>query len=228
MANKKRKSLDSLIDKLGVDFRDRSLLDIALLHRSYSSQHLIAKDNERLEFLGDSILSACVSDILFRKFPDKSEGDLTKIRARIVSRRALKKWGKELELEDYVFLSEKMKKYITKRETHILENTVESIIGAIYLDQGFDAVYAFIKERVKEDDFHAIVDFKSRLQEFTVDKYSEIPGYEIVAETGPSHNRKFKVSVSVKGQVYGEGTGSSKKQAQQCAAEKAYKKLTEN
>lgn len=219
------KSLDSLIKKLGVEFKDKTLLDIALLHRSYSSEHQIARDNERLEYLGDSILSACVSDMLFRKFPEKSEGDLTKIRARLVSRRALKKWGKKLKLGDYVFLGEKMKKYMESRETHIIENTMEAVIGAIYIDSGFDTAYNFIKKGVENLDFHKIVDFKSQLQEYAVEVYGEIPQYTTISETGPSHNKKFKITVSVEDKIYGEGTGSNKKMAQQNAALKAYKKL---
>ncbi len=219
------KSLDSLIKKLGVEFKDKTLLDIALLHRSYSSEHQIARDNERLEYLGDSILSACVSDMLFRKFPEKSEGDLTKIRARLVSRRALKKWGKKLKLGDYVFLGEKMKKYMESRETHIIENTMEAVIGAIYIDSGFDTAYNFIKKGVENLDFHKIVDFKSQLQEYAVEVYGEIPQYTTISETGPSHNKKFKITVSVEDKIYGEGTGSNKKMAQQNAARKAYKKL---
>ncbi len=219
------KSPDSLIKKLGVEFKDKTLLDIALLHRSYSSEHQIARDNERLEYLGDSILSACVSDMLFRKFPEKSEGDLTKIRARLVSRRALKKWGKKLKLGDYVFLGEKMKKYMESRETHIIENTMEAVIGAIYIDSGFDTAYNFIKKGVENQDFHKIVDFKSQLQEYAVEVYGEIPQYTTISETGPSHNKKFKITVSVEDKIYGEGAGSNKKMAQQNAARKAYRKI---
>ncbi len=226
MVKDKRKTLDKLIERLGVEFKDRSLLDIALLHRSYSSQHQIAKDNERLEYLGDSILSACVSDILYRKFPEKSEGDLTKIRASLVSRKALKKWGKKLKLEEYIFLSEKMERYMRERETHIVENAMESIIGAIYLDGGYNTVYEFINREFKDNEFNAIVDFKSRLQEYSVEKFGEIPDYNIVSESGPSHNKKFKISVTICGKVCGSGSGGSKKQAQQNAAEQAFKKLS--
>ncbi|MEA3506547.1 MAG: ribonuclease III domain-containing protein, partial [Elusimicrobiota bacterium] len=104
MGKKPAKSLDELIRKLGVDFKDKSLLDKALLHRSYSSEHSIAKDNERLEFLGDSILNASVTIMLFKLFPEKDEGDLTKIKAKLVSRKALKKWGETIGLEDYIKL----------------------------------------------------------------------------------------------------------------------------
>jgi len=225
VGKKKRKTLDNLIQKLGVDFTDRSLLDKALLHRSYSSRHQIAKDNERLEFLGDSILNACVSDILYKKFPDKSEGDLTKIRAKIVSRKALKEWGKEIGIEDYIFISDKMKKSMKERETHIIENTMESVIGAMYLDSGYGTVYNFIETSIKDQDFHKIVDFKSQLQEFSVEKYGEIPKYTTVSESGPSHNKRFTVNVAVREKIYGEGTGSSKKAAQHEAAKAAYKKL---
>jgi ribonuclease-3 len=225
VTERSRKSLDSLIEKLKVEFKDKSLLEIALLHRSYSSVHQIAKDNERLEFLGDSILNACVSDILFRKFPEKNEGELTKIRSRLVSRRALNKWGRELGVENYILISDKMKKFMTQRQTHIIENTVEAIIGAVYLDQGFKKAYGFIEEYMDQQDYHSIVDFKSTLQEYTVEKFSELPEYETVLEQGPPHHKEFRITVSVKGKVYGEGAGPNKKTAQQNAAEEAYKKL---
>lgn len=227
VARRSKKSLESLISVLNVEFRDRSLLDIALLHRSYASQHQIAKDNERLEYLGDGILNACVSGFLFRRFPEKNEGDLTKIRARLVSRRKLKEWGEKLELKDYILLGEEVEKYIDASQTHIIENTVEAIIGAIYLDKGFKTVYEFVKNYMEKQNFHKIVDFKSRLQEYSVERFKEIPAYTIISEIGLPHRKKFEVEVSLNGKVYGRGAGSSKKTAQQNAAEKAYKKLIE-
>ena len=221
-------SVESLTDRLGIEFRDKSLLDIALLHRSYSSAHQIAKDNERLEFLGDSILNACVTDIIFRKFPDKDEGDLTKIRARLVSRKALRVWGEELGLGDYILISEKMKEFVDSSRTHIIENAMEAVIGAIYLDRGYDTVYGFIKSHMIKQDFHKIVDFKSRLQELTVERYGVFPEYRVVSETGPPHRKEFMVTVSIKGKEYGTGTGSSKKEAQQEAAGRAYAELSDD
>jgi len=218
-------TLDKLEEELGVKFRNRSLLDAALLHRSYSTQHQIAEDNERLEFLGDSILNACVSSVLFNIFPEKNEGDLTKIRAKLVSRRAMREWGKELNIENSIFISEKMKQHMASRQTHIIENTMEAIIGALYLDRGFDTAYNFIKKYVLKQDFDQIVDFKSRLQEYTVGEYDSIPVYSVIDETGPPHNSRFTIQVSVNGKAYGTGTGSSKKMAEQAAAEVAYGKL---
>lgn len=220
------KNLESLIENLGVRFRDKSLLDIALLHRSYASAHQIEKDNERLEFLGDSILNACVSDIIFKKFPEKNEGDLTKIRARLVSRKALRVWGDKLSLGDYIQLSDKMKDYVTRSRTHIVENAMEAIIGAIYIDSGFETAYSFIRDYIEKQDFHKVVDFKSRLQELSVEKFSRLPEYEILSEEGPAHNKEFSVAVSVNNKRTGEGRGSSKKEAHQAAAEVAYKKLS--
>ena len=221
----RRKSFEILINKLGVEFRDKSLLDTALLHRSYSSKHQIAKDNERFEFLGDSVLNACVSDILFCHFPEKSEGELTKIRANLVSGKSLKKWGEELGIGDYILISEKIKKHISHNHTRIIENTMEAIIGAIYLDGGFEAAYDFIKKYIEKQDFQEIDDFKSLLQEYVVEKYGEIPEYITISEGGPSHHKKFKISVQVNGKIMGSGIGWSKKSAQQKAAEVACKKL---
>lgn len=222
------KTIESLIEKLGVEFEDKSFLDVALLHRSYSSAHQIEKDNERLEFLGDSILNACVSDIIFRRFPEKDEGDLTKIRARLVSRKALRVWGNKLGLSDYIQVSDKMKDHISTNQTHIVENAMEAIVGAIYLDRGYEVTYAFVENYMKNQDFHKIVDFKSHLQELSVEIFGNLPEYKVLAEEGPAHRRKFKVAVLVNDKVSGKGKGNSKKEAEQAAAEKAYKKISEN
>lgn len=223
-----RKSTEELIKKLGLDIEDKTLFDIALLHRSYSSKYQIEKDNERLEFLGDSILNACVSDMLFKKFPEKKEGELTKIRARLVSRKALRRWGNEIGLEKYVLITEKMRNSIASRKTHIIENAMEAIVGAVYLNKGYKTVYNFIKEYVERQNFHKIVDFKSRLQEYSVQKYNEIPEYRTLTENGPPHHKEFEVEVIVNKEVLGKGKGYSKKAAQQSAAEKAYNKLVIN
>lgn len=222
------KTLDDVSKKLGIEFRHRSLLGIALLHRSFASQYQIAKDNERMEYLGDSILNACVSDILFHRLPGKSEGELTKIRSNLVSRMALRKWGKKLKIKDNVFVSEETMRYMQERETHIIENTMEAIIGAIYLDRGFDAIYSFIEKWMENQDFHEIVDHKSRLQEYAVEKYGEIPRYDTISEDGASHRKRFKVAVSVRNKIYGKGSGGSKKEAHQNAAQQAYKKLVKS
>ncbi|NLB34410.1 MAG: ribonuclease III [Elusimicrobia bacterium] len=222
------KTIESLIEKLGVEFEDKSFLDVALLHRSYSSAHQIEKDNERLEFLGDSILNACVSDIIFRRFPEKDEGDLTKIRARLVSRKALRVWGNRLGLSDYIQVSDKMKDHISTNQTHIVENAMEAIVGAIYLDRGYEVTYAFVENYMKNQDFHKIVDFKSHLQELSVEIFGNLPEYKVLAEEGPAHRRKFKVAVLVNDKVSGKGKGNSKKEAEQAAAEKAYKKISED
>ncbi|MBN2406753.1 MAG: ribonuclease III [Elusimicrobia bacterium] len=225
MVKDKDKSLKNLSDVLGVKFKDKSLLDKALVHRSYASQHQIAKDNERLEYLGDSILNACVTDFLYHRFPEKNEGDLTKIRARLVSRRKLKEWGAELNLKDYIFLGEDVEKYVGEGYTHIVEDTLEAIIGAIYLDRGFKTVYRFIEKYIKQQDFYRIFDFKSKLQEYSLNRYKTIPAYNIIRESGPPHQRTFVVQVEVNGRICGEGLGGSKKEAQQNAAKQAFEKL---
>jgi ribonuclease III len=225
VGKKEQKPLKDLIDILGVNFKDKSLLDKALLHRSYSSEHAIAKDNERLEFLGDSILNASVTIMLFKMFPDKDEGDLTKIKAKLVSRKSLKKWGEELGLEDYIKLGVRAKKFYDKRNSRILEDTMEAVIGALYLDSGFDVVNNLIKNYMRDRDFHKITDFKSRLQEYTVKKFEQIPEYAVLSETGPPHKKIFKIEVIINNENYGKGSGYSKKNAQQMAAKEAYNKL---
>ncbi len=216
-----------LIEKLEINFKDKSLLDKALLHSSYAAQHGLDNDNERLEFLGDSILNACVSAILFEKFPDKDEGELTQLRARIVSRKSLEQWGKELDLDRYVFLGKRMSGHVQDRKTHIVGDALEAIIGAIYLDGGFKRAYNFVTSYIKDKDFNKIMDFKSRLQEISVKKLEVIPEYETINVEGPPHSRRFKVKVEVNGEYFGAGRGRTKKEAQQDAAQEAYGKLKE-
>ncbi|MGM0441641.1 MAG: ribonuclease III [Elusimicrobiota bacterium] len=220
--------MEKISKQLGIDFKDKSLLDKALLHSSYAAQHGLKKDNERLEFLGDSILNACVSIILYDKFPGKDEGELTQLRARIVSRKSLKKWGHKLNLEEHVLLGNRMAKHVKDRETHIIGDTVEAIIGAIYLDGGFQRAYDFINSYVRNKNFDKIMDFKSRLQELTVGRQGSIPDYETVKVEGPPHSRWFKVDVKIDGEVYGTGEGLTKKEAHQRAAKEAYAKLSNN
>ncbi len=227
VGKKEEKSIDDLIRELGVDFKDRSLLDKALLHRSYSTEYSISKDNERLEFLGDSLLNASVTIMLYKLFPEKDEGDLTKIKAKLVSRKSLKKWGEKLGLENYIKLGTRAKKFYNKRNSRILEDTMEAVIGAIYLDSGFEMVNKFIRNYMRERDFHKITDFKSSLQEYTVKKFNQIPEYIILSETGPAHKKIFKVEVIINNKSYGKGKGYSKKNAQQEAAKEAYSQLAD-
>ncbi len=222
---KNSKATRKLEKKLGFEFSDRSLLDIALLHRSYSSQYSLKKDNERLEFLGDSVLNAAVSRMLFEKFPDKDEGELTKIRANLVSGESLREWAEKIGLEKYISLGMQTKKHSERGKTKIAADTLEAVIGAIFLDRGFEESAHFIEYNLKDRDFLPIKDYKSELQEITVISLGQIPEYETISHEGPPGKKLFKVRVKINGKTAGKGSGLTKKAAQQEAAKEAIEKL---
>ncbi len=224
---KNSKAVRELEKKLGFKFSDKSLLERALLHRSYSSQHNIEKDNERLEFLGDSILNAAVSRMLFKKFPGKDEGELTKIRAKLVSGESLREWAEKIDLEEYISLGMQTKKNSERGRNRIAVNALEAVFGAMFLDKGFKKTAAFIEKNLKDRDFRPIMDFKSALQEVTVGRTGELPEYETLSHDGPPGQKVFKVIVKIDGKIMGTGSGSTKKAAQQEAAKEAAEKLNQ-
>ncbi|MGM0568048.1 MAG: ribonuclease III [Elusimicrobiota bacterium] len=221
------KLLKELERSLGLKFKDRSLLENALIHRSYASRHSLEKDNERLEFLGDSILNAAVSRMLYEMFPEKDEGQLTKIRARLVSGQSLRKWGEKLNLEKYIFMGEQAKRHSSPYKTKIVENTLEAIIGAVFLDKGFKKSFDLVYGELKDRDFYRVMDYKSLLQELSVSINESIPEYKTISHEGPSHRKIFEVEVGIEGRPMGRGRGRSKKAAQQEAAKEAYKLIQE-
>jgi ribonuclease-3 len=217
---------------LNLDFNDKLLIQRALTHKSYPNENrrLNLKDNERLEFLGDSVLSLSVSTYIFNKFADFPEGELAKMRAVIVSAPILAEVAKRIELGQFLFLGKGEEMTGGRERDSILADTMEAIFGALYLDQGFTAAADFILELLKIDIINVaegnhIQDYKTMLQEVIQENGNNRPEYEVVDEEGPDHNKTFIVAVKLNEDNLGSGQGSSKKEAEQEAAKVALDKL---
>lgn len=213
------------------NFVDKKLLDLALTHRSWVNEHKGQRtNNERLEFLGDAILEFIVSKDLYEKFPDKEEGYLTALRANLVNTVSLAEVAKKLKLGEKLYLSKGEEEGGGRTNTSLLADTVEAIIGAIFIDRGIDAAEKFIRENllddVEERASAPLKDSKSALQEFVQSKSYPAPKYSVVEESGPDHDKKFIMEVSVEGKAWGRGEGKSKSAAEQEAAKDALKKAS--
>jgi ribonuclease-3 len=223
-------SLEKLEKLIGVTFRDTAHLLTAITHRSYLNEHREARQNhnERYEFLGDAILELVVTDFLFGKYPERPEGELTAIRAALVNTTSLSDAAWNLGINDFLLLSKGEERDTGRARQYILANTFESIIGAIYLDQGYDAARDFVASRLfdKTDTIVAKQlwrDSKSRFQELAQEHASVTPSYETLSQSGPDHDRVFTVGVFLGPEKIAEGKGRSKQEAEQLAAEAGIK-----
>ena len=214
--------------KLGLSFNDLGLLTEALTHRSYLNENRTTSGNhnERLEFLGDAVLELAVTHFLFTKFPNKPEGDLTAYRAALVNTYSLAETAEGLGVNDMLLLSKGEKKDIGRARQIILANAFEAILGAIYLDQGFDAAEQFVARTLYPKIDHVLKnrtwqDAKSQFQEVAQDKRSVTPTYRTISETGPDHDKQFTVGVFLAEREVARGDGKSKQEAEQAAAQAA-------
>jgi ribonuclease-3 len=217
------------LDSLKKDFNNKDLPDQALTHRSWVNEHKgVRTSNERLEFLGDAVLEFVVSKELFAKFPGKEEGYLTALRANLVNTGALAEIAKGLDLGSKLFLSKGEEDGGGRTNPSLLADTVEAIIGAIFIDRGVEAAEKFIKDNLlpelEKRANEPLKDAKSRLQELVQAKGLPAPIYQVVEETGPDHDKKFVVEVLIKGKPQGRGTGKSKGTAEQEAARQVLSK----
>lgn len=221
-----------LQNTLNIRFKDLNILQTAFYHRSYLNEvKLNIESNERLEFLGDSVLSLVVSNYLFSKRQHDAEGELTNLRAYIVQTKSLAKAAKQLELGELLHLSNGEELGGGRQNPQLLANTYEAMLGAIYLDQGLETVRKVINETLliffdKELKFGPPKDAKSKLQEIAQDKFKQSPSYKILKTTGPDHAKLFMVAVYLKGKSFGKGTGASKQIAEEQAAQQALERLT--
>jgi ribonuclease-3 len=217
---------------LKVNFKDKSLLKSAFIHRSYLNEHPeeTLAHNERLEFLGDSVLGFVVSEHLYRNYPTHPEGDLTNFRSSIVNAKILALVAKKLNLGKFLLLSRGEESTGGRERQYLLANTFEALLGAVYLDSGISAAEVLIKRELIPQLDEIISnklyrDFKSLLQEKAQEKINITPTYRVIEEVGPDHNRLFKVAVYAQEQKLGEGAGKSKQQAEQEAAKEALAKF---
>lgn len=214
-----------LENNTGIKIKKKSLYQQAFTHRSYShecNRHTKCPDNERLEFLGDSVLEVSVSKYLFQRFPKKDEGDLTKIKSSVVCEASLANFSNELGFGEFVFLGKGEERSGGRNRPSLLADLFEAFVGALYLDQGLDAVDVFLTKtvfaKIDKGWISSIVDVKSRLQELAQCAKAGNLEYKITGIEGPSHDRIFSAAVYIGGNCLGEGTGRSKKEAQQHAA----------
>ena len=214
---------------LGFKFHDTQLVDRALAHRSYCAEHPDTISNERLEFLGDAVLGLVVTEALYLAHPDLTEGRLAKLRAAVVNARALADVGRTLGLGQHVLLGRGEETTGGRDKSSILSDTVEAVLGAVYLDQGFSVASGVVSRlfdplMAAAADLGAGLDWKTSLQELAAGLGLGVPEY-LVADSGPDHAKTFVARVRVTSGVYGEGTGRSKKEAEQQAAETAWRTL---
>ncbi len=215
-----------LARKLGNPCTDETLFELALTHRSCGK-----RNNERLEFLGDAILSFVVADALYQRFPDAREGQMSRLRSRVVKGETLAKIAREMNLGDYLRLGSGELKSGGYRRDSILADSVEAIIGAVYLDQGVEAARAFIlqwfdKHLQQLDLKVSLKDSKTRLQEFLQSRRTSLPQYELISVEGEPHDQTFHIRCQIELlEQATEGKGSSRRQAEQEAASQALKQL---
>lgn len=221
-------SAGDLAERLGLRFDDPALLAEALVHSSYVNEHPedSTESNERLEFLGDAVLSLVMSEALFKRHRDEPEGILTTRRAAIVSTRGLARIARRLEIGDALVLGQGAENSGERQRSSVLAGLFESIVAAIYLDQGLEAAREFILQSAAPEldaavSINALKAPKSRLQEHAFSATGRAPAYRIVSSDGPDHDRHFVVEVSVDGEIVGSGEGRSRREAETHAAEAA-------
>jgi ribonuclease-3 len=218
-----------LLEKhLGLKFKNKDILKQAFVHRSYINENpqLGLEHNERLEFLGDAVLELVITEYLYKKYPDKPEGELTNWRAALVNAKMLTLVSQELGFNDFLLLSKGEAKELGKARQYILANTFEAFIGALYLDSGYDSAEKFINSYLLLKLSEIIQkklykDAKSHFQEEAQEKVGITPVYEVIKEWGPDHKKKFTVGVYLNGSKIGEGEGYSKQEAEEEAAKEA-------
>lgn len=231
-AEERAGQLRDFLHGLGLKVEKLSLIDQALTHSSYAFEHSLPDDNERLEFLGDTVIGFVVAEWLFATWPHSGEGELSKLKAMYVSRSALGQRAEALGLEDLLLLGKGDQRHHVRRRSSVLGSALEALVGAAYLQLPIEDVRQFVIEHVAKPSRNYLEqaemrDFKSALQEVVQKEFHETPSYEIVSEKGPDHEKQFRVEVSIQGQSYGVGEGKRRKSAENFAAQMALAKLKE-
>jgi ribonuclease-3 len=229
----RKKALAVFQKTANVRFKNPQLLNLAFTHRSLSNESGNKKNNERLEFLGDAILGAVTASLLYRDLSDKAEGELAKIKSVVVSEDILAGVARQLRIDTLLLLGKGEENSGGRQKSAILADALEALIGALYLDSGYKAVFTFVSRwmepeinRVLDNRHHQ--DYKSLLQELTQRLFHAYPVYRLVKRTGPDHDHIFWTEVTINGQSFGSGTGKNKKSAEQEAARIAYEYYLRN
>lgn len=223
--------MERLEERINYHFNNKMYLKMALTHSSYANEERGLKSNERLEFLGDSVLSIIVSQYLFELYKNKQEGDLTKLRASLVCEKTLAEFARSIDLGGHLLLGRGEQNTGGRERPSILSDAFEAVIAAIFLDGGMEEakkfVLSFVVEELKKPAARTTSDYKTTLQEIVQQNGEERLEYVLVAETGPDHNKRFTVEVHLNSNVIGKGSGRSKKLAEQQAARQALELMGE-
>ncbi len=217
--------IEQLEKKIKIKFKDRKHIEEALTHKSYALSKGEEKFNERMEFLGDSILNTAVTDFLYHRYPNEDEGKLSKLKSQLVSKSSLYKWAQTLKLGAHLKLTENESQANPRLKESILADAMEAVIGAIYLDHGFEKAKDFVIKKFSQAKRIVENDTKSKLQELIQKKFKIPPSYTIIKESGPDHDKTFHSQVHIKKKLLGEGLGKSKKESEQAAAKDALKRI---
>lgn len=223
---------DEIEKKIGYSFQNKQLLTLAFVHRSYINEHRqVTQHNERLEFLGDSVLGLLIAEHLYRILPDLSEGELSTMRARLVEASSCMNYLVNLDLQRYLLLGKGERMNDGRGRESIMADLFEAIIGAIYIDSGLEEAKKFLFTQCGEE-MNGILqtplsNWKALLQNYSQREFQQPPEYKVLSESGPDHSKQFLISVEINGIEMGRGNGASKKEAQQAAAEQAMKKINE-
>jgi ribonuclease-3 len=218
---------------IGIRFRKLELLNLAFCHRSYANESgADISNNEKLEFLGDSVLGLVVSEYLYRTLTDKAEGDLARIKSFVVSEDSLAEIAKSIKVDNFILIGKGEEYSGGRSKKAILADCMEAVIGAFYLDSGFKASRSFVLKYLVPEINKVLEnrhkkDYKTLLQEYVQKRYKSYPRYSLVKKTGPDHDRTFWIEVTIQGKSYGPGKGKNKKEAEQHAAGIAYNDLNE-
>jgi ribonuclease-3 len=226
----RKKALTVFQKSARIRFKSLKLLNLSFMHRSVSNESGCKNNNERLEFLGDAILGAVTATLLYEKLAEKREGDLAKIKSVVVSEDVLAGIARELQIDTLLILGRGDELSGGRTKNAILADAMEALIGALYLDSGYNAVFDFLHHRVEPEiakviDNRHTQDYKSLLQELSQGLYKTYPVYRLVKRSGPEHARFFWMEVTVNENTYGPGMGRTKKRAEQEAAKMAYERL---
>ncbi len=233
IAKERQQELKKFQKSLRFRFRELSLLDRALTHKSYVDQNGVkSRDNERLEFVGDAVIDLVIRDYSLKRFPERSEGELSKLRSAVASETTLSSIARRMELGKHLLMGKGEESSGGRKKHSLLANAFEAVAAAIYLDGGFNEAYRIILPFLEQDIEKVSLggnqgDYKSRLQEYTQNRLGCVPRYRVVSEEGPDHKKVFLVQLALEGRVIGSGRGKSKKVAEQHAAREALTELLE-
>ncbi len=231
IAKERQQELKKFQKSLGFRFRKLTLLDRALTHKSHVDNNGVrSRDNERLEFVGDAVIDLVIRDYSLKRFPERSEGELSKLRSAVASEATLSSIARRMELGKHLLMGKGEESSGGRKKHSLLANAFEAVAAAIYIDGGFDDAYRVILSFLEQDIEKVSVggnqrDYKSRLQEYTQNRLGCVPRYRVVSEEGPDHKKVFLVKLTLEGRVIGSGRGKSKKVAEQHAAREALTEL---